>query len=63
MGTFRLPGAASAPHRLVHEAGLRMARLLAEGRRADAEKELEAVRSASAQVVEGLRQLADAATK
>ena len=50
-----------APHRLVHEAGLRMARLLAEGRRPDAEKELEAVRAASAQVVEGLRQLAEAA--
>jgi methyl-accepting chemotaxis protein len=50
-----------APHRTVHEAGRRVAQLLAEGRRTEAEKEIEAVRTASAQVVDGLRHLAEAA--
>jgi methyl-accepting chemotaxis protein len=49
------------PHRRVHEAGRSMARLLQEGRRTEAEAHLEEVRRASAEVVTGLRGLAEQA--
>ena len=55
--------ALEVPHQKVHEAGRRMATLLREGRKAEAETHMAEVREASAQVVAGLQALVAGAAR